>query len=61
MLDHIEGVVGEKVVQWPAEIARNFDANGTPCAEPGQIALVVIHVIFVLQPSADFIETRINV
>jgi len=57
----LEGLVSEKIVQWPAQIARNFDANGAPCAEPGQIALVVVHVILVLQTSVGFIEMQISV
>lgn len=53
-----EQVISQRIVQYPAWIERNFDANGSPCEEAAEVPVYVIESV--LAQPLEYISIKIN-
>lgn len=53
--DHI---ISQRIIQYPAWIERNFDANGSPCEEEPEVPVYITEVV--LAEPLKYISIKID-
>jgi hypothetical protein len=47
-------VITQRIIQSPAWVERNFDANGSPCEEEAATPVYVIDILMTYPPKEQF-------